>query len=193
MASSEKQCPPCRYRCLLLDPSKAVSFPGWASPSATAKCSNPWPFLWHFAELPLADHYLPCYWCSPSWTECLDVVSGGWVEGNNHSPVYCLCSLTIALDILAQGHTLRAHVHLTAGKITSSPGEQRDCFKVLFLPGAGLYICPCWILYGWLLLPANFGSLQVAALHQVVLLAWCHLTPNERVLHCLLQVSDRSS
>lgn len=112
--------------------------------SLQGKCSNPWPFLWHFAELPPADHYLSCYWCSLNWTKCLDVVSGGWVEGNNHTPG--CAPVTIALDALSKGHTLRAHVQLSAHKSTSSPEEQRDCFKGLFLPGAGLYICPCWIL-----------------------------------------------
>lgn len=125
-------------------PFSRMNKPQCHSLSLQSKCSNPWPFLWHFAELPPADHYLSCYWCSLSWAECLDVVSGGWVEGNNHSRVYWPWSCDYCLGCSCP----RSHFEgsCSAHLPTSSPGEQRDCFRGLFLPGAGLYICPCWIL-----------------------------------------------
>lgn len=102
--------------------------------------------------------------------------------------------MTIVLDALAQGHTSRAHVQLTcppahlesrgtASGDSSFLGQDFTYVHAEFC-NVGFFFQPIMGPLRWQPGPQRYQMWS----SNVVLLAWCHLTPNERALYCLLQI-----
>lgn len=134
---------------------------------------------------------------APLAGQSLDVVSEGWVEGNNDSQVCWLCFLAMLLRLLPWMLlcTLRAHISSLPARPPAHLESRGTASKdSLFLgqdfPSVHVEFC-------------NFGFFQpildpfrwqpCPQKHQVVLQTWYHLTPNETALYCLLQIIDGSS